>query len=169
MVVPRTYIDKHINLLKIHLSRKVVELMFSLDEVGSAGWKDRKTKKVIVPATVRNEDVYHPVSPCRRQATLLTCASALGGTPIPLAVTEAPIRDALWRRGLRQDEDAMICQGALACITQELFYDYISTALILCVLAVRDRARLESEKAALPMVSVLPPTSGPFRKLFGEK
>jgi hypothetical protein len=36
MAVPKAYLEEHINLLKIHPTGKVEELVFNLDEVGSA-------------------------------------------------------------------------------------------------------------------------------------
>jgi hypothetical protein len=36
MAVPRAYLEEHIQLLKIHLTGKVAELVFNMDELGSA-------------------------------------------------------------------------------------------------------------------------------------
>jgi hypothetical protein len=45
-----------------HVSEKCVELLFNLDELGSADWEDREVRKVIVPAGLHKEDAYYPVS-----------------------------------------------------------------------------------------------------------
>jgi hypothetical protein len=47
-----------------------------------------------------------------------------------LLVTASAIPDTLWGRGLRQDENAMIRQRSPISITEELFYDYISTVFM---------------------------------------
>jgi hypothetical protein len=151
-----------------HLTGKVGELVLNLDELGSADWEDRKPKKVIAPAAVRKEDVYHPASRRHRHATLLACVSASGDALTSLIITAAPVRDALWSRGLRQDEDAMIRQRSPAYITEDLFSDYISTEFIPYVLTVRDRSGLEDEMAVLLMDSAVPDTSELVRRLLGE-
>jgi hypothetical protein len=74
MAVPRAHLDERIDLLKTHFTGKVAGLMFYLDEVGSANWEDRKTNKIVTPAAVGKEDVYHPVSRRYRNATLPACA-----------------------------------------------------------------------------------------------
>jgi hypothetical protein len=118
MAMPRVYREEYIDLLKIHLTGKDAELVFNLDEVGSGDWEDWKTKKVIEPAEVRREDVYHSVPGHHRQATLLVCVSALGDSLIPRITTAAPIRDTLWSRELKQDENTMIPHRSPAYIAE---------------------------------------------------
>jgi hypothetical protein len=62
LTVARTHFEKHIQITKIHVSGKFVELVLNLNELGYADWKNCKVGKVIVPVTIRNEDVYHSVS-----------------------------------------------------------------------------------------------------------
>jgi hypothetical protein len=95
MVVPRTYLEEQFQLLKAHLTGKVAELVFNLDELGSADCEDRKAQKVIVPAGVAKEDVYHPVSRRYRHMTLLAGLSASGDALTPLVIAASPISDAL--------------------------------------------------------------------------
>jgi hypothetical protein len=101
IAVPRAYMEEHIPLLKIHLTGKVAELVLNLNELGFADWEDRKAKKVIVPAGIAKEDVYHPVSRRHRYMTLLACVSVSDNVLTPLVITASPISDALWRRDLR--------------------------------------------------------------------
>jgi hypothetical protein len=53
----------------VHVTGKCAELVFNLDELGSADWEDRKVKKVVASAVVRKEDVYHSVSRRHRYMT----------------------------------------------------------------------------------------------------
>jgi hypothetical protein len=83
MAVPRAYLEEHIQLLKAHLTGKVAELVFHLDELGSADWEDPRAKKVIVRAGVAKQDMCHPVSRRQRYKTRLACVSALGDALTP--------------------------------------------------------------------------------------
>jgi hypothetical protein len=168
MAVPRAYLEDHICILYTHITGRVAELVFNLDELGSADWEDRKAKKVIVPAGVPKEDVHHPVSRRHRHTMLLACVSASGDALTALLIMGSPIPESLWSRGLRQDEDAMIRHRLPAYITEELLYDCISTVFIPYVLAVRDRASFEDEIAVLLMDSAVPHTSERVRRLLGE-
>jgi hypothetical protein len=164
MAVPRVYLEEHIQLLKTHLSGKVAELVFNVDELGSTDWEDRKAKRVIVPARIAEGDLYHPISRRRQHMTLRACVSASGDAPTAFVITAFPISDALWRRGLRQGEDAMIRHHSPAHITEELFYEYISNVFMPYVLAVRDRPGFQNEMAVVLMDSALPHTSGSVRR-----
>jgi hypothetical protein len=170
MAVPRAYLEEHIRVLETHIAGKLAELVFNLDELGSADWEARKAKKVIAPANVRREDAHHPVSRRHRRTTLLVCVSAAGDAPTPLLITGSPIPETLWSRGLRQDEDAMVRHRSPAYITEELFYDYISTIFIPYVLTVRDRTGFENGTAVLLLLmdSAIPHTSERLRRLLGE-
>jgi hypothetical protein len=69
LAVPRSQLEEHLHILQVHLAGKCAELVFNLDELGSADWEDRKIRKVIAPAAVRKEDVYHSVSRRPRHMT----------------------------------------------------------------------------------------------------
>jgi hypothetical protein len=45
--------------LKEHIHGCVAELVFNLGKVGISDWEDRKTKTVIVPATMRGQTIDH--------------------------------------------------------------------------------------------------------------
>jgi hypothetical protein len=168
MTVARAYLEEHMHLLKTHVTGKVAELVFNLEELGSADWEDRKAKKMIAPTGLAKEDVYHPVSRRHRHVALLPCISAAGDALTPLLITTSPMPDTLWSHGLRQDENALISHRSPPYITEELFYDYISTVLIPYVMAVRDRTGFQNETAVLLMDSAIPHTSECVRGILGE-
>jgi hypothetical protein len=45
--VPQVYLGEPLNLLKIHFIEKVAELVFNVDEVGSADLENRKTEEIV--------------------------------------------------------------------------------------------------------------------------
>jgi hypothetical protein len=83
IAVPRAYLEEHIHLLKTHITGKVADLVFNLDELDSADWDDRKAKKGITPDGLAQEDVSHAVSRRHRQMTLLAYVSAAGDALTP--------------------------------------------------------------------------------------
>jgi hypothetical protein len=110
LTVSKVELEEHIQTMKVkvHVAGKFSELVFNLDELGSTDWEDRKVKKVIVPADVGKEDVYHAVSRRHRHITLLACVSAAGDAPTPMLIAGNPILESLWSRGFRPDEDVMV-------------------------------------------------------------
>ena len=168
LTVPRVQLEEHIQTMKIHVAGRFSELIFNLDELGSADWEDRKVKKVIVPADVRKEDVYHAVSRRHRHVTLLACVSAAGDALTPMLITGNTIRESLWGHGLRPDEDVMIRRRNPAYLDGELFYEYISTVLIPYVSSLRGRPQLVHQAAVLLMDSALPHTSERILRILGE-
>jgi hypothetical protein len=77
-VIPREYLEQNIQRMKDSIHGKASELVFNLDEVGSTEWEDTKSKKVIVPISVLEEDVSRPVSRKFKHLSLLACVSAAG-------------------------------------------------------------------------------------------
>jgi hypothetical protein len=116
--------------MKVHVAGKFSELVFYLDELGSADWEDRKVQKVIVPAEVGKEDVYHAVSRRHAHVTLLACVSTAGDALTPMLITGNPMLKSLWNRGLRLDEDFMVRRRNTAYLDEEFLHEYISIVFI---------------------------------------
>jgi hypothetical protein len=100
---------------------------------------------------------------------LLAHVSVSGDAVTPLIMMTAPIRDTLWSRGLKQDENTMIRESSPASIAGELFYDYISTVFIPCILAVRDMAGLENKKLLTSSKGAAAPIGGVASKRLPER
>jgi hypothetical protein len=168
LVIPREYLERHIQTMKDLIHGKASELFFNLDEVGSADWEDRKPKKVIVPIAVPEEDVYHPVSRKYKHMSLLACVSAAGDSLAPLVVSAAPIPDSLWANGLRADEDVLIRHRSPPYVDESTFFEYITHVLIPYVNSVRENPDLYNEYAVLLMDSASPHVSERVLRVLGE-
>jgi hypothetical protein len=127
-----------------------------------------KSEKVVMPASLSPDDIFHPVSRRYSHATILACVSAAGDALTPMIISGMPIRDSLWEQGLRQDEDAMTRLRTTAYINGDLFYEYISTVLVPYVTNVRSNRDLANEPAVLLMDSVCPHISERILRLLGE-
>jgi hypothetical protein len=79
-----------------------------LDKRGSAEREDYKARKVVAPALVQNEAVYHFVSRRHSQATPLACVSAVDDAIASLLIPFTVIRDSLWRCGLWQNAAVIV-------------------------------------------------------------
>jgi hypothetical protein len=129
-VITREYLDQHIQIIKDSIYEKASELVFNLDQIGSADWKDRKPKKVIIPISVPEEDVYHPVSRKFKNLSLLACVSAAGDSLTQFVMNPSPIPDSLWSNGLRADGDALIRHCSPPYIDESPFFEYTTNILI---------------------------------------
>jgi hypothetical protein len=69
------FLERTVQDLKEHVMRCVAELVFNLDEVGISDWEDRKTKTVIVPATMRGQTIHHEISRTVKHISVITCIS----------------------------------------------------------------------------------------------
>jgi hypothetical protein len=159
LVIPRAYLEDHIRLMREHITGKFSELVFNLDEVGSSDWEDRKPRKVIAPLDVAAGNVFHPVSRKYRHVTLLACVSAAGDALTPMIISQTPVRDSLWRQGLRQDEDVMVRQRSPAYVNEELFYEYLTEVFVPYVNSLRRAEPFSGQLAVCLMDSASPHVS----------
>jgi hypothetical protein len=87
----------------------------------------------------------------------------------PLLITSRPIRDYLWSRRFRQDEDDLVRQRSQAYVEGKLFFEHISNVFISDVDPMRSCPELETETAILPLDSALLRTSPRILQRLGEK
>jgi hypothetical protein len=168
LIVTQEYLERHIALMRTHLIRKLCELVFNLGEVGSSDREDRARKKVIVPRAASRDAIYHVVSRRYQNMTLLAFISASCDALTPMIISQAPIRDCSWSRGLRQDEDVMVRQMNPAHIDEELFHEHIPSVFIPCVINLQNDARFSGEIAVCLMDFALAHQSQRCLRLLGE-
>jgi hypothetical protein len=61
----------------------VVELVFNLDVLGISDWEDRKTRKVMLPATMRGHSIGHEIFRIVKHISVIACVSPAGESLIP--------------------------------------------------------------------------------------
>jgi hypothetical protein len=127
-----------------------------------------KAKKVIVPISVPEEDVYHPVSRKFKHLSLLACVFAAGDSLTPLVVSVSPIPDSLRSKGLRADEDAFIRHRSPPYIDESTFFKYITDILIQYVNSVRQNPDLYREYVVILIDSASPHGSGRVLRVLEE-
>jgi hypothetical protein len=74
--VPRVFLKRTVKALHDHVQGCVADLVFNLDEVGISDWEDRKTTRVVVPAALFGQMIYHGVSPKVKHISVIVCMSA---------------------------------------------------------------------------------------------
>jgi hypothetical protein len=85
-----------------------------------------------------------------------------------MVISGPPIRDSLWTKGLRQDDDPMVGRRNPAYVSEELFFEYMVSVFIPYVANVRQRPEFANEPAVLLMDSALPHMSERVLRLLGE-
>jgi hypothetical protein len=85
-----------------------------------------------------------------------------------MVISGPPIRDSLWPRGVRQDEDAMVRRRNPAYVSEELFFEYMVSVFTPYMANVRQRPEFANEPAVLLMDSALPHVSERVLRLLGE-
>jgi hypothetical protein len=89
--VPRMFLERIVQDLKEHVQRCVVELVFNFDEVGISDWENRKTKTVIVPATMCGQTIPHEIPRIVKHISVIACVSAARESLTPYIITfQAP-------------------------------------------------------------------------------
>jgi hypothetical protein len=74
--VPGAFFERIIQDLHEYVQGYVAELVFNLDEVGISDWEGRKTKKVIILATMLGRTIHHGVSRNVKSISVIACLSA---------------------------------------------------------------------------------------------
>jgi hypothetical protein len=100
--------------------------------------------------------------------TLLACVSAAGNVLTPMVISELSVRDSLWTKGLREDENAMVRQRNPAYVTEELFFQYMINIFIPYVANIRQRPEFANDPVVLFMDSALPHISERVLRLLRE-
>jgi hypothetical protein len=85
-----------------------------------------------------------------------------------MIISQAPIRDSLWRRALRQNKDAMVRQRNPADIDEQLFYEHLSDVLIPYVANLRRTNPFSGQLAMCLVDSASPHISKGSLRLLGE-
>jgi hypothetical protein len=132
LMVSHKQLEQHINIMKLFLAKKCWELVFNLDEVNSSEWDDQKPKQVIVPQNILADDMYYSISRRYRHVTFLACVSVTEDVLMPMIISEPPVRDSLWTKILRQDENVMIRQWNPAYVNKDfcLFLSFSNIRLM---------------------------------------
>jgi hypothetical protein len=111
----------------------VAERVFNLDEVGISDWEDRKTKTVIVPATMRGHTIHHEISRTVKHISVIACVSAAGESLTPYIITsQAPtsVQERLKKEGVRFGTDFVFRSNPKPYINTESFLDSIRTVFL---------------------------------------
>jgi hypothetical protein len=104
----RTFWTPCISIMREFVQRNAFEFVIDLDKAASSDWGDRKLKNVIVPVSVQDENVCHPVSRRFKHLSLLACASAAGDSFTRFIISTDPISDSVSVNSLRGDQYAIV-------------------------------------------------------------
>jgi hypothetical protein len=83
--VPRVFLEAEIEAFREHVHHVWAELVFNFDEIGISEWEHRVAKKVIVPAMMRGQTIFHGVQRNLKHISLLVGISAAGELMAPVS------------------------------------------------------------------------------------
>jgi hypothetical protein len=124
------FLERTVQDLKEHVQGCVAELVFNLDEVGISDWENRKTKTVILTATMRGQTIHHEISRTVKHISAIACISPAGESLTPYIITfQAPtsVQERLKKEGVRLGTDFVLRSNPRLYINAESFLDYIRT------------------------------------------
>jgi hypothetical protein len=151
---PRVFLDRTVQNLKENVQGCIAELVFSLDEVGISDWEDRKSRKVIVPATMRGHPIHHQISRAVKHISLIACMSAAGKSLTPYMITSQDslsLREQLRKHGVRFGTDFVLKHNQTPYINAVIFLDYIRTVFLPNLAELRTLDQFADEPAVLLM------------------
>jgi hypothetical protein len=95
--VPRLFLERTVHDLNEHIQGCVAELVFNLNEVGISDSKDRKTKTVLVPATMVGHPIHHEISRMVKYISVIARISAARESLTPYIITSQASRQ-VWEQ-----------------------------------------------------------------------
>jgi hypothetical protein len=128
--------------------------VFNLDEVGISDWEDRKTKTIIVPATMRGQTIDHEISRTVKHISVIACISAAEESlTLYIITSQAPtlVQERLKKEGVRFGTDFILRSNPSPYINAEIFIDYIRTVFILNLAELRTLDGFAEETGVLLM------------------
>jgi hypothetical protein len=131
--IPRMFPERTVHDLKEHIQGCVVEPVFNLDEVGISDWQDRETRKVLAPATMRRQTIYHRISRTVKHISVIACVSVAVASLTPYMITSqdsALVREQLKKQGVRFGPNFVLKSKSEPDINAEIVLDYIRTVLL---------------------------------------
>jgi hypothetical protein len=111
----------------------VTEVMFNLPEVGISHWEDRKTRKVLVSATMRSQTIHHGISWIVKHISVIACISTARESLTPDMITlqdSASVREQLKKHSVQFWVDFVLKSNNKPSINAEIFLDYIQTIFL---------------------------------------
>jgi hypothetical protein len=152
--VPRCFLDEAIASISQSVQGRPTELVFNLDEVGISDWEDRKTRKVIVPQTMKAQTIHHKINRSLKHVSVIACVSAAGESLTPYIVTsqDSPVvREQLKKRGVRCGTDVILKCHSKPYINSEIFEQYLRTVFLPNLNELRALEQFGDEEAVLMM------------------
>lgn len=124
--VPRIYLQRYLRLIPRVVVGKSLELIFNLEETGISDWEDRRSKKIVAPATLQGRDLHVAVSRKIKHETLLCTVSAAGDAYNPLLISsDEKIGQLFEKLPIRENVDLSVLFKRPAYVNADIFQWYI--------------------------------------------
>ena len=123
--IPRTNLNKYIELLKKLVQIILAELIYNIDETGLSDWEGKKPKIAIIPKEYENMILHYPINRKNRHISLIVTVNAGGDAYFPMIVTSDPNSNMLFNYGVRKNVDLILDVEQSPYVTKEIFKQHI--------------------------------------------
>jgi hypothetical protein len=93
----RVFLQAGFDEFRDHIYQAYTELVFKLNKIGISEWEDRRTRRVIVPSTMKRQTIFHGVRQNLKHIDVVACISAAGDQTALFLFLHKSIRR--WRDG----------------------------------------------------------------------
>jgi hypothetical protein len=148
--VARAFLESILRELNEHVQGCVSELVFNLDEVGISDWEDRKTRKVVGPATMGRRPIHHAVSRNVKHISVIACMSAAGESPMPYIITSQnypAVQEQLRQHGVRFGDDLILKSNHRPYVNAEIFLESVRAMFLPSLVCIRGLGAFAAEEA----------------------
>jgi hypothetical protein len=131
--VPCPFLERIIHDLNEDVQGCMAELVLNLDQVGISDWEDRKSRKVVVPATMRGQTTHHGISRNVKDISVIACVFAAGESLIPYRVSSqdsVPVQEQLKKHVIGFGTWLILRSNREPYVNTEIFLDSIQTMFL---------------------------------------
>ena len=123
--IPRSYLNKYIDLITKLIGITPAELIYNIDESGLSDWEEKKPKTAIVPKELENCILHYPVSRKNRHVSLVVTINAGGDGYFPMIVTSDPKAEMIFQYGVRKNTDLIVKIERTPYVTKQVFKQHL--------------------------------------------
>jgi hypothetical protein len=130
----------------------VRDLMLDLDRIGASEWGGCKTKRAVVPASLRGQTIHHGFNRNLKHVTIVPCVAASGEylTAYVLISRDSKSRRAyLQKLGIKSDVHLTVQRSHRADGNGKIFAKDITSVFVPDMAKVRSEREIEQKEAAL--------------------
>jgi hypothetical protein len=150
----RVFLAETLGRMEEAVSCLVPDLVLDPDEVGASEWTDRKTKRVVGPASLHGHTIHHGVNRNMKQVTIVPCVAPSGKHLIPYVLTcqhSKSLRVDLQKHRIEFGQHLVVQGSQKVYVNGKIFSKYTKSIFLPYLPKSRSEREIEQQEAALLM------------------